>query len=98
MAMYSFVADDGDEIELSYPMDKAPPIGSVIAVSGKEFRRVISRGLQVNSEFKPYKVYTKCPTIAGECGLKFDPKDKRPIIQNKAEERRVAKIKGYEAE
>lgn len=98
MAIYNFRSADGEIIELSYSMKDAPPIGSKIQHEGKEYERVMSTGMQFSGDFKPYKVYTKCPTIAGECGLKFDPKDKRPIIQSRAEERRVAKTMGYEAE
>lgn len=95
MAMYEFKADDGEIIQVSYPMAQAPELGFVIKKNGKKYVRILSSSasIGVQESIKPYV------TVAGPKGIpgcQTDPKTGRSVIENRNQEREHAKRAGME--
>ena len=91
MPAYQFQADDGEVIERFYPIREAPPLGAVLRVSGKKFRRIVSLPGSL-PDFKPYStnaIPRRTP------GFRHDRRGK-PVVENRQQERRYAKRMGYE--
>lgn len=94
--LYEFKARDGSTVHRHYAMRSAPPLGTVIRVGGKRYRRVLSaEGVpQPVANFEPY-VNIAAPRNVPGLPCVQDGKDKgRVIIRNRTDEQNLAKATG----
>lgn len=90
MPVYEFIDSDGEVHEKYYPMSEAPDLGELVNIDGVMCKRIISCG-QACKDFKPYVAYSK---PKGLPGCPVDPKTGHSVITSRAEERRIAKLRG----
>lgn len=95
MPEYVFQKDDGEEVELFYPMKDAPAIGSQISLDGVTLTRVasssqVSAAVGVATHGYPY---TSLSMPRWSKGCKHT-KDGKPIIQSQRHERQVMSLLG----
>ena len=88
---YEFKAKDGEVIDRQYPMSEAPELGTKIKVEGKVFVRMISTDIEVVEEFIPYVARSK---PKGLPGCRVDKKSGHSVIENKKQEREIARVRG----
>jgi hypothetical protein len=102
--MYEFMASDGDVIEASYPMSKAPDIGTPVKRNGKVFRRVISQCVSDGSAYdiNSYpKISSTLPQFgdgAEHIGDKGSKHWGKCIIESQSHERDLCKRHGFTRE
>ncbi len=76
MALYQFRDEKtGEDVELDFPMDKAPEIGSIIRRGGRKLKRLVSRMSQpkvMGDVFRNFQVDPNSPA-----GRDCDGKDDR---------------------
>ncbi len=100
MPMYTFESDDGERLNLSFPMSKAPRIGSTVRRKGKAFTRVVSGGIQISADVA--NVVHGYPYVSNSLPRNLDGcehTDKgKPIIQSREHERSIAARYDYTRE
>lgn len=97
--IYEFMSDSGEIIEASFPITKAPAIGSVHTVTngaGEKVKatRIISPPSVRGDPWKPY-VSNRLPRNLE--GVPCTPEGK-PIVSTRAQERDIMAKFGYERE
>ena len=92
MAIYVFQSVDGEQIDRVYPMEKAPTIGSLLILDGKEYRRIpsflIGTGTIAQHGKYPY-LSSALPTTVKGCKMasKRPGGRKKPLIESQKHER-----------
>ena len=91
--LYPFQAEDGEVIELSYPMKDAPPIGASVEHEGKTYTRVFS-DLPVVHDYK-WEAYASRQLPRWMKGHDKFTKRGQPIFETRKQEREFAAKNGY---
>lgn len=89
MPTYEFVGDDGTVIEAVLSIRSPQADGAPLVRDGKTYRRIMSSP-PIRKEFPTYVSYALPKHWPG---CKCDPKG-RPVIESRAQERRIAQESG----
>lgn len=99
MAIYEYIADDGQVIERVCSMARAPEIGHVIVQGGKRFRRMVSGGVGNATAYdsdKYPKVSTALPEWCdGADHVKEGRQAGKPIITSQQHEKELCRMHGF---
>lgn len=100
MPIYAFESKDGKQRELSFPMSKAPSIGTEILIDGKPFRRIPSFTLadaQIarRTHKYPYVSHRLPGNLEGAESVRVKRRDgsygrEKPLIRSREHEREIA--------
>jgi len=94
--IYEFQANDGEIIEISRSMSKAPDVGTPVTRNGKVYKRVISRGVGsgIAYDFDSYpKISKSLPQFAEGADFVRDSGSNYgcPIIESRRQENDLCK-------
>lgn len=97
--IYEFMTDDGEIVEASYPMRRAPKVGNVYTVTNTAGEKVKATRIMSLPQVRgdPWKPYISSRLPRNIEGVNCTPAGK-PIIETKAQEANIAAKLGYERE